>query len=61
VGVRIGVKTWKLFVDTTALINTGYETSVPEILIPIAIHTQKGLGPQGSENITTETHRAVQA
>jgi hypothetical protein len=43
VDVRIGVKIWKLFADTIALINTGYETSVPEILIPIAIHTQKGL------------------
>jgi len=44
-GCEIGVKTWKLFADTTALINTGYETSVPEILIPITIHTQRGLAP----------------
>jgi hypothetical protein len=61
VGVRIRVRIGygNYSADTIALVNTGYETDVPEILIPIAIAERLGIWPRLPENTTIETYRTA--
>jgi len=58
VGVRIRVRIGygNSSADTIALVNTGYETDVPEILIPIALAERLGIWPRLPENTTIETY-----
>jgi predicted aspartyl protease len=61
VGVRIRVRIGygNSSADTIALVNTGYETDVPEILIPIALAERLGIWPRLPENTTIETYRTA--
>jgi hypothetical protein len=57
VGVR--VKYSGKSVDLIALVNTGYETDVPEILIPVDIAEKLGLWPKLPDNTLVETYKTA--
>ncbi len=57
--VRIRISYGERSVTTYALLNTGYEGDVPEILVPISIAEKLGLWPNLPENVLIETYRSA--
>ena len=46
-------------VNTVALVNTGFEDDVPEILVPLGIAEELGIWPHLPENTVVETYRTA--
>jgi len=59
VRVRVEVEYGERRVTTTALLNTGYESDVPEILIPLSVAEQLGVWPKLPRDATAETYRTA--
>ena len=59
VRVKVRVKYSGKSVDLIALVNTGYETDVPEILIPVDIAEKLGLWPKLPDNTLVETYKTA--
>ncbi len=59
VRVRIEVKYRGKNVGVTALVSTGFEGDVPEILIPIPIAERLGVRPNLPEGTLVETYRSA--
>jgi predicted aspartyl protease len=59
VRVKVRIKCGGKSVDLIALVNTGYETDVPEILIPVDIAEKLGLWPKLPDNTSVETYRTA--
>ena len=59
VRVKVRIKYGGRSVDLIALVNTGYETDVPEILIPVDIAEKLGLWPKLPDNTLVETYRTA--
>jgi predicted aspartyl protease len=59
VRVKVRVKYGGRSVDLIALVSTGYETDVPEILIPVDIAEKLGLWPKLPDNTLVETYRTA--
>jgi len=59
VRVRVRVSYGNEFVDLVALVNTGYETDVPEILIPVNVAEKLNLWPRLPENTVVETYKTA--
>jgi predicted aspartyl protease len=59
VRVKVRIKYGGKSVDLIALVNTGYETDVPEILIPVDIAEKLGLWPKLPDNTSVETYKTA--
>ena len=59
VRVKVEVEYGERRVTTTALLNTGYESDVPEILIPLSVAEQLGIWPNLPKDATAETYRTA--
>ncbi|MCC6019172.1 MAG: hypothetical protein LM601_09080 [Candidatus Verstraetearchaeota archaeon] len=59
VRVRIKVKYGSTSLDLVALVNTGYETDVPELLVPVSVAGSLGLWPKLPDNTIMETYRTA--
>jgi hypothetical protein len=59
VRVKVRIKYGGKSVDLIALVNTGYETDVPEILIPVGIAEKLGLWPKLPDNTLIETYKTA--
>ena len=59
VRVKVRIKYSGKSVDLVALVNTGYETDVPEILIPVDIAEKLGLWPKLPDNTLVETYKTA--
>jgi len=59
VRVKVRVKYSGKSVDLIALVSTGYETDIPEILIPVDIAEKLGLWPKLPDNTLVETYRTA--
>ncbi len=59
VRVRVRIVYRDRNVEVTALINTGYETDVPEIMIPLNIAKDLGLWPHLPRETVIETYRTA--
>jgi len=59
VRVRVRLRYGSSSVDVTALVNTGYETDVPEILVPVDVAERLGLWPKLPEGTLVETYRTA--
>jgi len=59
VRVRVEVEYGERRVTTTALLNTGYESDVPEILIPLSVAEQLGVWPKLPRDAIAETYRTA--
>lgn len=59
VRVKVRIKYGGRSVDLIALVNTGYETDVPEILVPLDIAEKLGLWPKLPDNTLVETYRTA--
>jgi predicted aspartyl protease len=59
VRVKVRIKYGGRSVDLIALVNTGYETDVPEILIPVDIAEKLGLWPKLPDNTLVETYKTA--
>jgi hypothetical protein len=59
VRVRIKVKYGSTSLDLVALVNTGYETDVPELLVPVSVAGSLGLWPKLPDNTIVETYRTA--
>jgi hypothetical protein len=58
-GVRVRVRYGSASLDLVALVNTGYETDVPELLIPVDVARSLGLWPRLPDNTVVETYRTA--
>jgi len=45
--------------DLVALVNTGYETDVPELLVPVSVAERLGLWPKLPEDTVVETYKTA--
>jgi hypothetical protein len=59
VRVRLRVRYGSASVDLVALVNTGYETDVPELLVPVAVAMSLGLWPRLPDNTIVETYKTA--
>jgi predicted aspartyl protease len=59
VRVKLRLKYGDVSLDLVALVNTGYETDVPELLIPVNIAEKIGLWPKLPDNIIIETYKTA--
>jgi len=59
VRVRVRIRYGNSVVDTVALVNTGYETDVPEILVPLTVAERLSLWPRLPENTVVESYRTA--
>jgi predicted aspartyl protease len=59
VRVKVRIKYGGKSVDLVALVSTGYETDVPEILIPVDIAEKLGLWPKLPDNTLIETYKTA--
>jgi predicted aspartyl protease len=59
VRVRVRIEYRGASLDLVALVNTGYETDVPEILIPVSVAEKLGLIPRLPEGTVIETYRTA--
>jgi hypothetical protein len=59
VRVRVRVRYGSASLDLVALVNTGYETDVPELLIPVDVARDLGLWPRLPDNTVVETYRTA--
>ncbi|RLF20699.1 MAG: hypothetical protein DRN15_10765 [Thermoprotei archaeon] len=60
-GVRVKVRIEHKghYVDVVALVNTGFEGDVPEVLIPIDVAERLGIWPNLPEGVVVETYRTA--
>jgi predicted aspartyl protease len=59
VRVRVRVRYRGASLDLVALVNTGYETDVPEILVPMSVAEKLGLLPRLPEGAIIETYKTA--
>ena len=59
VRVRVRVKYGSSSLDLVALVNTGYEADVPELLIPVSVAERLGLWPKLPEDTIVETYKTA--
>lgn len=59
VRVRIRIMLGENSVEAMALVNTGFESDVPEILIPINLAERLGVWPNLPDGTIVETYRSV--
>ena len=59
VRVKIRIRYANNLVDVIGLVNTGYETDIPEVLIPLDVAERLGLWPRLPENTIVETYRTA--
>jgi len=59
VRVRLRVRHGSASLDLVALVNTGYETDVPELLVPVSIAMRLSLWPRLPDNTVVETYRTA--
>jgi len=59
VRVRVRVRYGGTSFDMVALINTGYETDVPELLVPVSVAERLGLWPKLPEDTVVETYKTA--
>jgi len=59
VRVRVRLRYGSSSVDLVALVNTGYETDVPEILVPVDVAENLGLWPRLPDGTVVETYRTA--
>ncbi len=58
-GVRVRVKYGSSSSDLVALVSTGYEADVPELLIPVSVAERLGLWPKLPEDTIVETYKTA--
>jgi len=59
VRVRIRIIHGENYVDARALVNTGFESDVPEILIPINLAEKLGVWPNLPDGTIVETYKSA--
>ena len=59
VRVKIRIRYANSLVDVIGLVNTGYETDISEVLIPLDVAERLGLWPRLPENTIVETYRTA--
>ena len=59
VRVKVRVKYGGASLDLAALVNTGYETDVPELLVPVEVAERLGLWPKLPEGVVVETYKTA--
>ncbi len=59
VRVRVRLRYKNASLDLVALVNTGYETDVPELLVPIGVAEKLGLWPKLPDDTIVETYRTA--
>jgi hypothetical protein len=59
VRVRVRVRYGSASLDLVALVNTGYETDVPELLVPVGVAKGLGLWPRLPDDTVVETYRTA--
>ena len=59
VRVKVRIKYRDSSQDIIALVNTGYETDVPEILVPVSVAEKLGLFPRLPEDTIVETYKTA--
>jgi hypothetical protein len=59
VRVRVRVGYGGVLTDLVALVNTGYETDVPELLVPVSVAERLGLWPKLPEDTVVETYKTA--
>jgi len=59
VRVKVRVKYGSSSLDFVALVNTGYETDVPELLVPVSVAERLGLWPKLPEDTIVETYKTA--
>jgi hypothetical protein len=59
VRVRVSIKYGDAALDLVALVNTGYETDVPEILIPDFVAEKIGIFPRLPDGTIVETYKTA--
>jgi hypothetical protein len=59
VRVKVRVKYGGASLDLAALVNTGYETDVPELLVPVGVAERLGLWPKLPEGVVVETYKTA--
>ena len=58
--MRIGIEYNRdKYIEVTALVNTGYEGDVPEVLIPIQFAERLGVWPSLPRETMVETYRSA--
>jgi predicted aspartyl protease len=59
VRVRVRIKYGDASLDLVALVNTGYETDVPEILVPVSVAEKLGIYPRLPDGTIIETYKTA--
>jgi len=59
VRVKVRIKYKDASLDLVALVNTGYETDVPEILVPVSVAERLGLFPRLPDGTIVETYKTA--
>jgi hypothetical protein len=59
VRVRVRIKYGDASLDLVALVNTGYETDVPEILVPVSVAEKLGIYPRLPDGTVVETYKTA--
>jgi len=59
VRVRVRVKYRNSSLDLVALVNTAYETDIPELLVPVSVAERLGLWPKLPEDAIVETYKTA--
>jgi predicted aspartyl protease len=59
VRVRVRIKYGDASLDLVALVNTGYETDVPEILVPVSVAEKLGIFPRLLDGTIVETYKTA--
>jgi hypothetical protein len=59
VRVRVRIKYGDASLDLVALVNTGYETDVPEILVPASVAKKLGIYPRLPDGTIIGTYKTA--
>ena len=59
VRVRVRIKYGDAALDLVALVNTGYETDVPEIFVPVSVAEKLGIYPRLPDGTIVETYKTA--
>jgi hypothetical protein len=59
VRVRVRIKYGDASLDLVALVNTGYETDVPEILVQVSVAEKLGIYPRLPDGTIVETYKTA--
>jgi len=59
VRVRVEIEYRSRKASVVGLLNTGYESDVPEIMVPVAVAEQLGVWPKLPEGTVVETYRTA--